>query len=155
MRRYLRISLRAMLLGMLLFGVVLGVVVHRAERQRAAVASINRLGGTVYYEEVARHGGPLDSKPADGASLVEKLADLLGKDYFYGVERFSAFPEAAEKCLPHLRNLHGLRRVTINTDNGMLESELKLAEDVQQRVHRMLPDCEVEQDMVYLCIPLD
>ncbi|MEQ8787070.1 MAG: hypothetical protein RIC55_12250 [Pirellulaceae bacterium] len=37
------------------------------------------------------------------------------------------------------------------TDNGMPASELKLAEDLKRRIKASLPDCEVEQDMVYLC----
>jgi hypothetical protein len=148
MRRYFRISLRAMLLGMLLFGVLLGVFVARAERQRAEVAAIKRLGGFVSYEgfefsyALGRYG------PAEGSSpLVHQLADMLGPDYFYRVEHFEADAERAEKCLPHLRNLRGIRSVIIWINIRSYESDSKLAKDLEQQIQRMFPDCEVGSEV--------
>ncbi|MEQ8787071.1 MAG: hypothetical protein RIC55_12255 [Pirellulaceae bacterium] len=111
MRRYLRFSLRASLGGVLLCGVVLGVAAARAERQRAAVAAINRLGGTVAYEEGAPEigGWCICERRSDLRSrITSSIARRIGGDYFYCVVRFSAYPEAAEDCLPYLTSLSGL-----------------------------------------------
>jgi len=144
MRRYLRISLRAMLVGMLLCGVVLGVFVARAERQRTEVAAIKRLGGFVGYEGFTFSYALGGYGPAEGSSpLVHQLADIMGPDYFYRVQYFAAGPEEAEKCLPHLRNLRGIRTVIIWINISNYESDSKLAKDLEQRIQRIFPDCEV------------
>ena len=49
-RRYLRISLRGLIVLVLVFGSALGWIVKRTKVQRAAVAAIERAGGSVNYE---------------------------------------------------------------------------------------------------------
>ena len=50
LRRFLRLSLRSLLLLTLIFSVWLAWLVSRAHRQRQAVAAIREAGGWVYYE---------------------------------------------------------------------------------------------------------
>ena len=64
-RRWLRVSLRGLMILVLLIGGGLGWLVHRAKVQRDAVAAIRRSGGTVSYHLLDNYGGdiPLRDRP--------------------------------------------------------------------------------------------
>jgi hypothetical protein len=47
--RWLRFSLRSLIVAVAITGVVLGIIVHTARRQRLAVETIQSAGGTVFY----------------------------------------------------------------------------------------------------------
>ena len=49
-RRWYQFSLRTLLLVMTVFAVWLGIKIHQARQQKQAVAAIEKLGGTVYYD---------------------------------------------------------------------------------------------------------
>jgi len=152
MRRYLRISLRAMLVAVLLCGVALGMFVHRAERQRAAVAEIERLGGYVGYEASDPDAGIMAWGSGLGtSSLFNRVANVVGLDYVYRVTRFSHFPEGTEKCLPHLHRLPDLNRVIILMDGGNLDEDERRAKELAERIRRELPSCQVEQELFWIC----
>src|SRR5688572_14736937 len=61
-RRWLRFSLRTLLVLVTLLSIGLGWFVHRGERQRRAVAALKKMGIRVYYED---KGSPPASKSFD------------------------------------------------------------------------------------------
>ena len=80
-RRWLRISVRALLLLVLLIGCWLGWMVRAARIQREAVATIQRAGGSVLYDWEWENGYPKN----DGPWAPNWLVDRLGIDYFGSV----------------------------------------------------------------------
>src|SRR3954453_23726474 len=88
-RRWLRISVRAVLLLVLLIGGLLGWMVRAARIQRDAVAAIDGAGGHVLYDWEWENGYPKN----DGPWAPEWLVDRLGIDCFGSVVHveFSVF----------------------------------------------------------------
>src|SRR5262245_9470051 len=60
-QRYLRISLRGLIVLVLVIGSALGWIINRAKVQRDAVAVIERSGGTVKYQWDWKDEGPSSS----------------------------------------------------------------------------------------------
>ena len=90
-RRFLRFSVRGMIVLVLVFGAGLGWIVHEAHIQRDAVAAIKKAGGFVKYDWEWRFG-----KNISGAKpwAPRWLVDLIGVDYFghvtvVGLTRYS------------------------------------------------------------------
>ena len=94
-RRWLRYSLRSMLVVVLVLSVWLGWMANQAAKQRKAVATVWSLGGSVVYEcEVADDapavfflddiGGDLQAVPV-GPPSEGRLHDLIGHDWFHDV----------------------------------------------------------------------
>src|SRR5262245_47882876 len=86
MKRWLRFSLRTMLLLITVLCIWLGFQVNAARRQREAVAAILDAGGTVYYDYqvisrgvgLPRYGFDLSRTPPG----PEWLRKYIGGDYF-------------------------------------------------------------------------
>src|SRR5262245_30630399 len=93
-RRFLRFSVRGLLMIVLLVGAWLGCVVRSARIQREAVAAIEKARGWVEYDWKGKitdggHGAP-DWVP-------KKMVDALGVDYFGNVIRVSfSFSSASD-----------------------------------------------------------
>jgi hypothetical protein len=81
--RCLRFSLRTLLAIVTALGLLLGVLVHRANRQRRAVEAIRALGGTVRYDYEV--GGLAE------APLPDWLCRTVGLDFFCDVTRVDFF----------------------------------------------------------------
>ena len=77
-RRYLRISLRGLIVLVLVLGGALGWMVHRAEVQRDAVAAIERFGNVQYHWEWKDGLLIMSRKPRPPKWLIERI----GLDYF-------------------------------------------------------------------------
>ena len=78
-RRNLRFSLRGLIVLVLVIGCGLGWIVRSARIQREAVAAIQKVGGTVYYNWEWAQGSQIpNGKPWCPSWLV----DRLGVDYF-------------------------------------------------------------------------
>ena len=98
-RRFLRFSLRSMLLLTTLVAVVVGVRLNRANRQKVAVRYIQQVGGVVQYD--------IPSKPKQSARarLVNELEptangvleQMLGIDFFYDVKSVEITPRARSR----------------------------------------------------------
>jgi Leucine-rich repeat (LRR) protein len=73
-RRYLRFSVRGLIILVLVIGAGLGWIVREAQVQRDAVAAINKAGGSVEYDWMGIPAG----KPWAPSWLV----DLIGVDFF-------------------------------------------------------------------------
>ncbi len=112
-RKYLRFSLRSLLVLILLFAGWLGWIVHRARAQRDAVAAILKLQGTVKYDWERKDGRNLpNGKPWWPSWLV----DLFGIDYFAHVTqvRLVAVPELSDAELIHISTLSGLEELDLH-----------------------------------------
>ena len=99
-RRWLRYSLRTMLVFVLLLSVWLGWMANQAAKQRRAVELVHELGGSVVYEcDVADDGPTLGLLPTgsfievtiDALEVTDEPAsegffiDLIGHDWFHNV----------------------------------------------------------------------
>jgi hypothetical protein len=80
-RRWLRISVRALLLLVLFIGCWLGWMVRAARIQRETVAAIQGAGGRVLYDWEWENGYPKN----EGPWAPKWLVDRLGIDYFGSV----------------------------------------------------------------------
>ena len=129
-RRWLRISLRALLIIVLITGGGIGWVMHRARVQRGAVEAIRRAGGWAYYDwelmdiKTSNFDG-LRVKLKGVPSWPKWLNDLLGADYV-GSVRSVGLPAAndADPIMPHVAQLQGLEELYIGpavrlSDAGM------------------------------------
>jgi Leucine rich repeat len=78
-RRYLRFSLRGLIVVVLVVGAEMGWLVRSSGIQREAVAAIEQAGGRAAYnwERVGQHGGTYGEPRAP-----RWLTDLIGVDYF-------------------------------------------------------------------------
>jgi hypothetical protein len=77
-QRYLRISLRGLIVLVLVIGSGLGWIINRAKVQRDAVAVIERAGGSVKYQWDWKDEGPNSSgKPR----WARWLLDYIGPNY--------------------------------------------------------------------------
>jgi Leucine-rich repeat (LRR) protein len=119
LQRYLRFSVRGLIVGVLLFGVWLGSIVRSARIQRDAVAAIRQAGGGVKYHwewkswEDTGSGNP---------RAPRWLVDRIGVDYF-GHAVVAWLPEEAGAVLPvvgKLSQLEGLDLAGLRlTDEGL------------------------------------
>jgi hypothetical protein len=112
-RKYLRFSLRSLLVLIVLFAGWLGWIVHRARAQRDAVAAILKLKGTVKYDFERKDGRNL---PNGKPWLPSWLAGLFGIDYFAHVTqvRLVAVPELSDAELIQISSLSGLEELDLH-----------------------------------------
>jgi hypothetical protein len=78
-RRFLRFSVRGMIVLVLLMGAWLGWIVRGARIQREAVAAITRVGGSVQYDWEWRNGNAI---PQGKTWAPQWLVNRIGVDYF-------------------------------------------------------------------------
>ena len=109
-RRWLRFSLRTLLLLTAVVACWLGVQVNKAQKQKAAVAAIQAAGGGVIY-----------STPTP---VLARIAPLIGQDFVCYVKRVSfhdkKLPETTLEQIGTLRQLEELHLFGCQiTDNGM------------------------------------
>jgi hypothetical protein len=109
-RRFLRFSVRGLIVVVLVVGGWLGWIVRSARIQRDAVAAITKTGGEVNYNWEWRDGVPV---PRAQPWAPRWLVDLLGVDYLGHVTRVS-----------YLRGVLG-RSLAKNAEVGARLSELR------------------------------
>ena len=102
----LRISLRGLMILILVSGVWLGWIVHRAQVQHDAVAAIQKAAGVAFYDWEWQNNSPVSNgKP----SAPKRLVDRLGVDYFGHVVFVQLYPDRgpadAEQVLSHIGRL--------------------------------------------------
>ena len=107
-RRYVRFSLRALIVLVLCISCGLGFLVHEAQVQREAVAAIVRTCGTVYYNWKWNNDRFI---PPRKLWAPQRLIDFIGIDYFGHVTavRLSKPDDAA---LAHVGRLAGLQQLS-------------------------------------------
>jgi internalin A len=121
-RRFLRFSVRALFVLVLVFGAELGWIVHEAHVQRDAVAAIKKAGGFVKYDWEWRDGKNISGAKPWAPRLV---VDHIGVDYFGHVfdVNLSGSSRPADTTLAEIGRLNQLRRLWLNdasvTDVGL------------------------------------
>ncbi len=115
-RRYLRFSLRALIVVVLVIGGGMGWIVRSARIQRAAVAAIKDAGGMVYYDWEWSNGKRI---PAGKPGAPEWLTDLMGVDYFGHVTlvHLGSSSTATSRAMAHVGNLTRLERLIVNASS--------------------------------------
>lgn len=115
-RRFLRFSLRGLLVVVAVVSVCLGVAFHRAREQARAVAAIESAGGHVFYDY---HGTDYDLDQSASSGIPAWLLDALGVDFFHNVTVVSFYridttdrEFAAVTALPEIRMLSVVGRIT-------------------------------------------
>jgi hypothetical protein len=84
-RRLFRLSLRTLLVAIFVFAVWLGLTFNRVRQQRAAVARIQQLGGTIQYaHEIDSSGRRIPDPSLPGSPWLRRL---LGAEFFDSVVR--------------------------------------------------------------------
>jgi hypothetical protein len=86
-RRYLRFSVRRLIVLVLVIGVGLGWIVRQAHVQRDAVAAIREAGDEAWYDWEWKNGNPV---PNGRPSWPKWLVDRIGVDYFGRVTKVYA-----------------------------------------------------------------
>src|SRR5437764_11930310 len=118
---YIRLSLRALVLLVLLIGSILGWIVHPAHVQRDVVATIKRAGGHVFYDwEIGSDGSFL---PKARPWAPRWLVDRVGIDYFGHVARIDLLTGGSDQDLIPIENLGQLWNLNLDfspiTDDGL------------------------------------
>ena len=123
--RYVRFSVRGLIVVVLLIGVTLGWIVHQAHVQRDAVAAISRAGGAVEYDwQLGSNGRRLpNSKPW----APKWLADQVGIDHFGHVARINLLKRGFDRELISIGRLSQVWSLRLDfppvTDNGLAHLE--------------------------------
>ena len=143
-RRWLRFSIRAMLVVIAGCCLCLAIWVGRSERQRRAVSALRSVEITeVYYDfdpmgphpDLQRILNPIAVPNAPGW-----LSQLIGIDYFHRAVQVHVALEDVEWALPHLKRLPSLRHVYV-FDNDEQDARLNAA---IERLRIELPRTTVE-----------
>lgn len=143
-RRWFRFSLRSLLLAMFVIAVWLGWLCNRARQQKASVAGITKLGGTIIYDHEydgdqvpfatsigslwrqfsGRELYVLDAEPRG----PRWLRRWIGDDFFQTVVAvdLSQYPtQVNDDDLRHLRDLVGMRRLLLDNCEGVTDRGLE------------------------------
>jgi len=126
----IRLSVRALLLLILVFGCWLGWYVHRVQVQRDAVAAIKKAGGSVAYDWQWGDYNP-DIIDSNGKPRAPKwLARKVGVDYVANVVHVNLVPRRAndpnkanDETLAHLGRLSHLEHLIL-TDTAVTDAGL-------------------------------
>jgi hypothetical protein len=142
---YVRFSLRALIVLVLLIGAGLGWLVRSARVQRDAVAAIRRAGGSVSYNWEWNNGkSVLGGKPP----APRWLTDLIGVDYFGHVTSVWLEQAATDGAIVEVGRLTQLGRLhlagSFHSDGGLahLKGLTNLSEPPRQccRSRRLTPN---------------
>jgi hypothetical protein len=111
-RRYLRFSVRGLIVVVMVIGVGLGWIVRQAHVQRDAVAAIKLDGGEVLYDWEWSNG---NYSPGGKPWAPGWFVDLLGVDYFGHVAsvRLSPMATAPDAGIAHVRGLTRLEHLAL------------------------------------------
>jgi hypothetical protein len=119
----LRLSVRAIMITVLIAGIGLARIAHRAHVQRDAIAAIRACGGQVTYDWQLK-------RLPNGSSLVDPkgrphgpawLVDFLGPDVLGHVERAHLGPRNRNDVLKNVGQLDRLRLITFSTGVDLLK----------------------------------
>ena len=114
-RRYLRFSVRGLIVVVLVIGGWLGSIVRSARIQREAVAAIEKAGGEVWYDWEWK-----DGKAIQGGSpwMPGWVANRAGIDCFGNVVAARISPEDAEDTMVQVGRLSRLEHLELNNHYG-------------------------------------
>jgi hypothetical protein len=120
-RRWFRYSLRTLLAAVTLVALALGVWVHRAERQRRAVAAIRDMGGHVFYDfERLPEFDPTTGELVFDLPAPAWMMNGLGWDYFADVTVvILSYSNMTDERMPLLKAFPEMKRFQIGTDQRL------------------------------------
>ncbi len=118
-RRFLRFSVRGLIVVVLVIGGWLGWIVRSARIQREAVAAITNAGGTVTYNWEWKNG---KSTPGGKPWAPKRLVDLIGVDYFGHVTQVSYAGRMTHLLLRQVEQLEAELAEIRSKARGNLES---------------------------------
>ena len=104
-RRWLRFSLRTMLLLVTVLSIWLGVKVNQARRQKEAVAALRESGATVRYAHQQSDANPRIYLVEQDLDVPRWLRDLTGDDFFQSVALVEFMRPVTDDDLTHLAAL--------------------------------------------------
>ncbi len=145
-RRFLRFSVRTLLIVLTIFCVALGWKVERARKQREAVAWVDEMGGSVSYDYevdgVLKPPGP------------KWLRNLLGIDYFddvvgvgFGTTQVSDVTPLSGLTSLRALDLHSTQVSDITPLSGLTSLQAldlhgtQVSEEAVEQLKRALPEC--------------
>jgi hypothetical protein len=112
-RRWLRFSLRTMLVVVTVLSVWLGVKVNQARRQKEAVAALKALGMHFYYAHQRDDAYPHGIAPGRELDVPEWLDNLAGPDFFRTVISVQGSSPVSDEDLTHLAGLPYIERLYV------------------------------------------
>ena len=117
-RRFLRFSVRGLIVFVVVLGAGLGWIVRQAHIQRDAVAAIRKAGGTVSNDWEWNYSMWKDGKSIRGGKpwAPRWLVDLIGTDFFghVAVVDCRGASTATDATLAHVGPLNRLQWLTVN-----------------------------------------
>jgi hypothetical protein len=125
-RRWLRFSLRTLLVLVTVFGVWLGMKVNQARRQKEAVAALGALGMDFHYAHQRDDAYPNSIAPGRELDVPKWLDELAGYDFFRTVVSVQNIPPVSDEDLAHLAGLPYIERLYV-TGSGSNLSDAGLA----------------------------
>ncbi len=118
-RRFLRFSVRGLVLLVLVIGAGIGWLVRSAHIQRDAVAAIEKLGGETHYDWDWNNGkGIPDGAPRAPGWLVR----LIGVDYFGHVASV-VLPDPTDAAIAQIGRLSRLEKLHLSLDNTQVSDD--------------------------------
>jgi hypothetical protein len=115
-RRWLRFSLRFLMLLIAVVAIPLAWKVNRVRNQRAVIAEIRKLPGFMFYDYERNYGVGIST--SSGPPGPEWLRDLLGIDYFADVVHVNiSGPQVTDETLHRLASLPHLQLLGAESDN--------------------------------------
>jgi hypothetical protein len=124
-RRWLRFSLRTLLIVVTLFGVWLGVKVDQARRQKLAVVALRMRGFYVNYEHWRTNGDPESFDSSRELPVPTLLRSRADGDFFQKVIAIRVLPTSSDDdyvhlaALPHIEALYLSGRGNDVSDAGL------------------------------------
>ena len=115
-RRFMRFSVRGMIVIVLLVGGWLGWIVRGARIQRDAVAEIRNAGGFVLYNWQWNNGSVIKGKPW----VPEWLIEAVGVDYFGRVTAVAG-SDVSEDVLAHVGKLDQVQNLEMRASEEMTD----------------------------------
>jgi hypothetical protein len=116
-RRWLRFSLRFLLLVVAVVAIPLGWKVNRVRNQRLVVAEIERLKGFMYYDYQRNFAVGLTTSAAPEPPGPNWLRNFLGVDYFADVVHVNVSgPQVTNDTLARLLSLPHLQLLGVDSD---------------------------------------
>jgi hypothetical protein len=112
-RRWLRYSLRTLLVLITVFGVWLGSKVNQARRQKEAVAALMALGTGFYYAHQKDEAYPHGINPGHELVAPKWLDELAGYDFFRTVISVQVSSPVSDEDLVYLAGLPYIERLYV------------------------------------------
>lgn len=119
-RRFVRFSVRGLIVLVLAIAIALGWIVHRAQLQRDAVAAIRRAGGEVQYDWQYEDGQGVSSTPRG----PKWLADRIGPDYFDTITTIWGKQPISDDDLKLIGQLAGLEVLNLRAPTTVSDAGL-------------------------------